>query len=35
MKRSEKRKLNKQFLNDYDIDWRNTELLTKFLQNSG
>ena len=35
MKRGERRKLNKKHLKDYDIDWRNTELLTKFLNPSG
>ena len=35
MKRGEKRKLNKVYLNNYDIDWRNTELLCKFLYPSG
>ena len=35
MKKGEIKKLNKKYLNTYDIDWRNTELLTEFLYGNG
>jgi ribosomal protein S18 len=35
MRKGEIKKLNKRYLNTYDIDWRNTELLTEFLYGNG
>jgi len=35
MRKGEIKRLSKRYLNTYDIDWRNTELLTEFMYPNG